>query len=89
MEQRGLLAGRCVSVGIKRDSNDLLEAMDRMEFMLRFTLANADLDKTIAGTRIPQHLDQNVEAALEGPLPDDVMGEAMRRLHEAGSHSAQ
>jgi hypothetical protein len=27
--------------------------MDRMEFMLRFTLTNPDLDTTIVGTRDP------------------------------------
>jgi aryl-alcohol dehydrogenase-like predicted oxidoreductase len=69
--------------------DDLLEGMDRMEFMLRFTLANPDLDTTIVGTRIPKHLQQNIEAALKGPLPDDVMREARRRLDEAGSQSAQ
>jgi aryl-alcohol dehydrogenase-like predicted oxidoreductase len=69
--------------------DDLLEGMDRMEFMLRFTLANPDLDTTIVGTRIPKHLQQNIEAALKGPLPDDVMREATRRLDEAGSQSAE
>jgi aryl-alcohol dehydrogenase-like predicted oxidoreductase len=55
-----------------------------MEFMLRFTLTNPDLDSTIVGTRDPAHLHQNIEAALKGPLPEDVMREAMRRLDQAG-----
>jgi aryl-alcohol dehydrogenase-like predicted oxidoreductase len=54
--------------------------MDRMEFMLRFTLTNPDLDTTIVGTRDPVHLQQNIKAALKGALPEDVMREAMRRL---------
>jgi aryl-alcohol dehydrogenase-like predicted oxidoreductase len=69
--------------------DDLLGGMDRMEFMLRFTLTNPDLDTTIVGTRDPAHLRQNIEATLKGPLPEDVMREAVRRLDQAGSHSEQ
>ena len=69
--------------------DELLGGMDRMEFMLRFTLTNPDLDTTIVGTRDPAHLRQNIEAALRGPLPEDVMREAMRRLDQAGSHLEQ
>ena len=67
--------------------DDLLGGMDRMEFMLRFTLTNPDLDTTIVGTRDPIHLQQNIEAALRGPLPEDVVCETMRRLDQAGSRS--
>jgi aryl-alcohol dehydrogenase-like predicted oxidoreductase len=69
--------------------DDLLGGMDRMEFMLRFTLTNPDLDTTIVGTRDPIHLQQNIEAALRGPLPEDLMLEAVRRLDQAGSRSVQ
>jgi aryl-alcohol dehydrogenase-like predicted oxidoreductase len=69
--------------------DDLLGGMDRMEFMLRFTLTNPDLDTTIVGTRDPVHLQQNIEAALRGPLPENVMREAIRRLDQAGSRSEQ
>jgi len=71
----------------KAGLDELLGGMDRMEFMLRFTLTNPDLDTTIVGTRDPAHLHQNIEAALKGPLPEDVMREAMRRLDQAGSRS--
>lgn len=69
--------------------DELLGGIDRMEFMLRFTLTNPDLDTTIVGTRDPAHLQQNIEAALKGPLPEDVMREAIRRLDQAGSQSEQ
>ena len=69
--------------------DELLGGMDRMEFMLRFTLTNPDLDTTIVGTRNPAHLLENIEAALRGPLPKDVMLEAMKRLDQAGSRSEQ
>jgi aryl-alcohol dehydrogenase-like predicted oxidoreductase len=65
--------------------DDLLDGMSRMEFMLRFTLANPDLDATIVGTANIDHLHANVAAAAKGPLPDDVAAEAKRRLDQVGS----
>ena len=65
--------------------DELLDGMDRMEFTLRFTLSNSDLDTTIVGTRDAAHLQDNIAAALRGPLPPAVVAEAKRRLAEAGS----
>jgi len=65
--------------------DELLDGMSRAEFMLRFTLSNPDLDTTIVGTKDISHLADNVAAALEGPLPEDVVQEAKRRLAAAGS----
>jgi aryl-alcohol dehydrogenase-like predicted oxidoreductase len=65
--------------------DELLDGMTRMEFMLRFTLSNPDLDTTIVGTKDPDHLKDNVTAAAKGPLPADLVEEAKRRLEQAGS----
>jgi aryl-alcohol dehydrogenase-like predicted oxidoreductase len=65
--------------------DELLDGLTRMEFMLRFTLSSPELDTTIVGTANPAHLRDNLDAALKGPLPEDVMGEAKRRLASAGS----
>lgn len=65
--------------------DDLAEGMHRMEFMLRFALALPALDTTIVGTKNVDHLRDNVAAALKGPLPEDVVKEAKRRLEAAGS----
>jgi len=65
--------------------DELLNGMSRMEFTLRFTLSNPDLDTTIVGTRDVGHLQDNIAAALKGPLPEDVLQEAKRRLAQAGS----
>ena len=65
--------------------DELLGGMSRMEFTVRFTLSNPDLDTTIIGTKDSAHLLDNVQAALKGPLPPDVMAEAKRRLAAAGS----
>jgi aryl-alcohol dehydrogenase-like predicted oxidoreductase len=67
------------------DLDDLLDGAERVEFMLRFTLSNPDLDTTIVGTKSVDHLRQNVEAAMKGRLPDDVVVEAKRRLALVGS----
>ncbi len=68
--------------------DDLLGGASRSEFTLRFTLSNPDLDTTIVGTRDLGHLRDNIAAALKGPLPDDVVNEAKRRLAAAGSSPA-
>jgi aryl-alcohol dehydrogenase-like predicted oxidoreductase len=63
----------------------LSDGMTRIEFMLRFTLSNADLDTTIVGTKSVAHLQDNIAAAPKGPLPAELVAEAKRRLTAAGS----
>jgi aryl-alcohol dehydrogenase-like predicted oxidoreductase len=65
--------------------DELLNGMSRQEFILRFTISNPDLDTAIVGTKDIGHLRENVSAALNGPLPDDIVREAKRRLSQAGS----
>jgi len=65
--------------------DDLLDGMSRLEFTLRFTLSNPDLDTTIVGTRNAGHLHDNITAALKGPLPADLYQEAKKRLDEAAA----
>jgi aryl-alcohol dehydrogenase-like predicted oxidoreductase len=68
--------------------DELLDGMSRIEFMLRFTLSHPDLDTTIVGTANLDHFRANLAAAARGPLPDDVVAEAKRRLDAAGATSA-
>jgi aryl-alcohol dehydrogenase-like predicted oxidoreductase len=65
--------------------DDVLDGMSPMEFILRFTISNEDLDTTIVGTSNLEHLRDNIEAASKGPLPAAVVEEAKRRLDAAGS----
>jgi len=65
--------------------DDLLDGMSPMEFILRFTFTNPDLDTTIVGTVNPAHLQSNLDALQQGPLPPDLYDEAKRRLAAAGS----
>ncbi|MGE3302710.1 MAG: aldo/keto reductase [Hyphomonadaceae bacterium] len=60
--------------GAKLD--DLLDGMSRMEFMLRFTISHPGLTTTIVGTKNPDHLQQNIDAALKGALPAATLAEA-------------
>ena len=64
---------------------DLLGDMTPMEFILRFTFTNPDLDTIIVGTANPAHLRVNVEILRQGPLPADLYAEANLRLAVAGS----
>jgi aryl-alcohol dehydrogenase-like predicted oxidoreductase len=67
--------------------DELLNGMSRLEFTLRFTLSNPDLDTTIVGTRDAGHLRENIAAALKGPLPEDLVREAKQRLDEASARA--
>jgi aryl-alcohol dehydrogenase-like predicted oxidoreductase len=62
---------------------ELLEGLSATEFMLRFTLSNPDIHTTIVGTLNPAHLQENVAAVGQGPLPASVYSEARRRLAAA------
>ena len=65
--------------------DDVLAGISPMEFILRFTFTNPDLDTTIVGTVSPSHLQANIDALGKGPLPPDLYAEAKRRLAAAGS----
>src|SRR5262245_13102440 len=64
--------------------DELLDGMDRIEFMLRFTLSLQDLSTTIVGTASLEHLRANLAVARKGGLPAAVLDEARRRLAGAG-----
>jgi aryl-alcohol dehydrogenase-like predicted oxidoreductase len=68
--------------------DDLIGDMTAMEFILRFTITNPDLDTTIVGTANPEHLHDNIAILQKGPLAPELYAEAKRRLAEAGSTPA-
>ena len=59
-----------------------------MEFILRFTFTNPDLDTTIVGTVNPAHLQANLDVLERGALPSDLYDEAKRRLAAADPRRA-
>ena len=60
------------------------EGETRTMFLLRFTNSHPGMHTNIVGTKSPEHLRENVEAAKRGPLPAAVYAEAKRRLEAAG-----
>ena len=69
----------------KAGLDELLEpGQSRTAFLLRFTLSHPHCHTTIVGTLIPEHLQENIAAANQGPLPPDVYTEAKTRLDQAG-----
>ncbi len=56
----------------------------RTAFLLRFTLSHPHAHTTIVGTLYPEHLQENLAAAEQGPLPANVYEEAKRRLDRVG-----
>jgi aryl-alcohol dehydrogenase-like predicted oxidoreductase len=80
-KQRGLQWDRWQRANV----DDLLDDMTPMEFILRFTFTNPDLDTTIVGTANPAHLHNNVAMLQKGPLPAHLYADAKQRLAAAGS----
>lgn len=58
----------------------LLEGMSRTAFLLRFTMSHPDMDTTIIGTSSVEHLEQNIETAKQGKLPDRLYHSAKWNL---------
>ena len=60
------------------------EGESRTSFMLRFTLSHPHVDTIIVGTLIPEHLQENLNAVVQGPLSARIYKEAKSRLNKAG-----
>ena len=65
--------------------DDLLEEGEsRSAFVLRYTLTHPHAHTIIVGTTRAEHLRENVDAVMRGPLSEDVYTEAKRRLDAIG-----
>ncbi len=60
------------------------EGESRTAFILRFVANHPSAHCNLVGTTSPAHLQENIDAMLRGPLPDDVYAEAKRRLDSVG-----
>jgi len=60
------------------------EEESRTAFLLRFTMSHPNVNTIIVGTQNPLHLEENVAAASNGPLPNDTYAEAKKRLAGLG-----
>jgi aryl-alcohol dehydrogenase-like predicted oxidoreductase len=70
--------------------DELLEPGEkRTAFLLRFTLTHPHANTIIAGTLYPEHLLENIQTILKGPLSAQVYAEAKRRLDLVGLKPAE
>ena len=60
--------------------DELLDGMNRFEFLLRYTISHPDLSTTIIGSMNPDHIRRNVTAAGRGPLLESTCAQVRRRL---------
>jgi len=68
--------------------DDLLDGMTPMEFILRFTVTNPDLDTTIVGTINPAHLQTNLDILDQGRYAGPLRGgQAPPRCRRLGAKS--
>jgi aryl-alcohol dehydrogenase-like predicted oxidoreductase len=58
----------------------LPEGMPRAELILRYTLSHPDCHTTIVGTCNDHHLEENLNAAKSGSLPEDLYREVTHRV---------
>jgi aryl-alcohol dehydrogenase-like predicted oxidoreductase len=56
----------------------------RTAFLLRFTLSHPHANTIIVGTLYPEHLQENIAAVEQGPLPTNIYEEAKHRLDRVG-----
>jgi aryl-alcohol dehydrogenase-like predicted oxidoreductase len=56
----------------------------RTTFIIRYTLTHPHSDTNIVGTVRLDHLAENVEGIMKGPLPPETYAEAKRRLDSVG-----
>jgi len=83
----GLPEGEAERRWSSSEVDGLLDGMDRLEFVLRFTLSHPAASSVIVGTSNPRHLSANLAVAEKGPLPPDLCDAAKRRLHrEPGTY---
>jgi hypothetical protein len=81
----GKQAGLQWKRGRRPHLDDLLDGMSSMEFILRFTFTNPNLDTAIVGTINPAHRQTNLDILQQGPLSPQLYEEAKHRLAAPGS----
>jgi aryl-alcohol dehydrogenase-like predicted oxidoreductase len=70
--------------------DELLEPGEkRTAFLLRYTLSHPNVHTIIAGTLYPEHLQENIQTILKGPLTAKVYAEAKHRLDLVGLKPAE
>jgi aryl-alcohol dehydrogenase-like predicted oxidoreductase len=69
--------------------DELLDGMSRIEFMIRFVLANDNVDMALVATTDEAHLAADIAYAAKGPLEAERFEAACQRLNAAGGAPGQ
>ena len=69
--------------------DELLGAMSRIEFMIRFAMSNDDVDVALVATTDDVHLAADIEFAMRGRLDAELFEAACRRLAAVGGGPGQ
>jgi aryl-alcohol dehydrogenase-like predicted oxidoreductase len=69
--------------------DDLLDGMSPIEFMVRFAIANDNVDVALVATTDEDHLAADIAYAMNGPLPAELYQAACSRLAAAGGGPGQ
>lgn len=80
----GTAEGEVRDVWERAKLDELLDGMSRIEFMIRFVLANENVDVALVATTNHDHLLADIAYAAKGPLPKPTLDEAKKRLLAAG-----
>ncbi len=85
----GTADGEVRSLWERAGLDDLLGGMSRIEFMIRFAMANDDIDVALVATTDSAHLAADIDHAARGPLDAATYRTARERIDAAGGGSGQ
>ena len=85
----GTKAGEVRELWERAGLDETLGGLSRLEFMIRFVLANPDIDVALVATTNPAHLKADIEIASRGGLDPAVVKAACDRLNAAGGAPGQ
>lgn len=85
----GMAEGEARDLWQRAGLDELLAGMSPIEFMIRFAMANDDVDVALVATADNNHLAADVEYATKGPLDSELFETACRRLAAAGGGPGQ
>ena len=69
--------------------DELLGGMSRIEFMIRFAMANDNVDLCLVATTNKDHLAVDIDYANKGPIAADLYRSACQRISDAGDAPGQ
>jgi len=85
----GTAPGQAQELWQKAKLDNLIDGMSPIEFMIRFVLANDDVDVALVATTDDAHLAADIDYACKGPLDAELVRAVRRRTDEAGGGPGQ